>query len=250
MVLNTANIETAQVSRLGNRNQNQDRARIVRSESRMLVTVADGMGGHVGGDIAAETAVETLVQAFQQAQDSIEPAEFLRHTLASAHRAVVELGVELHPDLQPRTTITACLITAGMVRWAHVGDSRVYFIRDRRVLTRTRDHSAVEILAQQGLLEGVDLSMHPLRNFVDQCLGGDAELPTIDISDPHPLLTGDVVLLCTDGFWAPLTDVQIARALGEQLELQASLEALAMEAELRSIPTSDNVTVAALRWPG
>lgn len=244
------NIEIAQVSRLGNRSENQDRARFATSGKHTLLIVADGMGGHVGGDLAAETAVETVMQAFQETDAIFEPTEFLRSSIVDAHRAVVALGAKLDPDLRPRTTITVCLITAGMVRWAHVGDSRVYFIRDRRVLARTRDHSAVEILAQQGLLEDTDLSMHPLRNFVDQCLGGDAELPTIDISDPHPLLAGDVVVLCTDGFWAAFTDVQLARALGEQLELQASLEALAMEAELRTTPASDNITAAALRWPG
>jgi PPM family protein phosphatase len=244
------NIETAQVSRLGNRSENQDRARIATSGNHTLLIVADGMGGHIGGDLAAETAVETVMKAFQESDAILEPTEFLRSSIVAAHRAVVALGAELDPDLRPRTTITACLVTAGMARWAHVGDSRVYFIRDRRVVARTRDHSAVEILAQQGLLEDTDLSMHPLRNFVDQCLGGDSELPTIDISDPHPLLAGDVVVLCTDGFWAPLTDVQLARALGEQLDLRASLEALAMEAELRTTPVSDNITAAALRWPG
>ncbi|MGB9429705.1 MAG: PP2C family serine/threonine-protein phosphatase [Gammaproteobacteria bacterium] len=242
------NAETAQVSRQGNRDENQDRASIVALETRLLITVADGMGGHVGGGIAAETAVETLVRAFQGNNEILEPAEFLRRSIIDAHQAVVALGKELEPELRPRTTITACFVNAGMVRWAHVGDSRVYFIRDRRVLTRTRDHSAVEILAQQGLLEDADLAIHPLRNFVDQCLGGEADLPTIDISDPHPLLAGDVILLCTDGLWAPLGDTQLARILGEQLELKASLESLAMEAELRTIPASDNITAAALRW--
>lgn len=242
------NPETAQVTRQGNRDENQDRVRIVTSKSRMLLTVADGMGGHMGGGLAAETAVETLVQAFQNDDDLPEPAEFLRRSLVDAHHAVVALGTDLDPELRPRTTITACLVTASMVRWAHVGDSRVYFIRDRKVLERTRDHSAVEILAQQGLLEDIDLAFHPLRNFVDQCLGGEAELPTIDISDPRPLLVGDVVLLCSDGFWSPLDETQLAQALSEALTLQAGLEPLALEAELRATPTSDNVTAAALRW--
>ncbi len=244
------NIETAQVSRQGNRNENQDRARIVVAETRVLLTVADGMGGHVGGDIAAETAVETLVQLFQGSDATLDPAEFLRRAIIAAHEAVVALGAGLDPELRPRTTITVCLVFAGMVRWAHVGDSRVYFVRDGRLLMRTRDHSAVEILAQQGLLDDEDLALHPLRNFVDQCLGGDPALPTIDVSEPQPLLAGDVILLCSDGLWAPLTDAHLAGTLGEQLELQASLDTLAMEAELRATPASDNITAAALRWLG
>lgn len=244
------NIETAQVSRLGNRSENQDRALVATSGNHTLLIVADGMGGHVGGDLAAEAAVETVKSAFQETDAILEPTEFLRSSIVAAHRKVVALGAELDPDLRPRTTITASLITAGMVRWVHVGDSRVYFIRDSKVLARTRDHSAVEILAQQGLLEDSDLAMHPLRNFVDQCLGGEPELPTIDISNPYPLLVGDVVLLCSDGFWAPFTDIQLARAIGEQLELQASLETLAMEAELRTTPMSDNITAVAIRWTG
>lgn len=244
------NLETAQVSRQGNRNENQDRARIVVAETRVLLTVADGMGGHVGGDIAAETAVETLVQLFQGSDATPDPAEFLRRAIIAAHEAVVALGDGLDPELRPRTTITACLVFAGMVRWAHVGDSRVYFVRDGRLLVRTRDHSAVEILAQQGLLDDKDLALHPLRNFVDQCLGGDPALPTIDVSEPQPLLAGDVILLCSDGLWAPLTDAHLAGTLGEQLELQASLDTLAMEAELRATPASDNITAAALRWLG
>lgn len=243
-------VETAQVSRQGNRNENQDRVRIVVTNRHVLLTVADGMGGHAGGDIAAEAAVQTLERIFQDSDSLLEPAEFLRRSIISAHQAVVALGAKLDQELRPRTTITACLVTAGMVRWAHVGDSRVYFIRDNRVLARTRDHSAVEILAQQGLLEDTELAMHPLRNFVDQCLGGEPEIPTIDISDPHPLLAGDVVLLCSDGLWAPLSDVQIADALGEKQGLRVVLEALAMEAEMRAAPASDNITAAALRWSG
>lgn len=242
------NPETAQVSRLGNRDENQDRVSILAYESRLLLTVADGMGGHMGGALAAETAVATLVQAFQSGNDIPEPAEFLRRSIVAAHHAVVALGADLDPELRPRTTVTACLVSAGMVRWAHVGDSRVYFIRDRKVLERTRDHSAVEILAQQGLLEDMDLAFHPLRNFVDQCLGGESDLPTIDISDPRPLLAGDIVLLCSDGFWSPLGDTMLAQALGDTLTLQAGIESLALEAELRATPMSDNVTAAALRW--
>lgn len=242
------NVETAQVTRQGNRLDNQDRSEIVVSDTRLLLTVADGMGGHVGGDLAAETAVDALVQIFRRSSAIRDPADFLRAAVTAAHQAVVSLGEELHPELRPRTTITACVVSDGAACWAHVGDSRVYLIRDRRVLARTRDHSAVEILARQGLLDDADFALHPLRNFVDQCLGGDPALPTISVSDNQPLLAGDTLLLCSDGLWAPLGDELIAERLGDELDLQTALNALAEEAENRAAPASDNITAVALRW--
>lgn len=214
----------------------------------MLLTLADGMGGHVSGDLAADIAVKMLAQAFQGYNGSTEPAQFLYDSIARAHHAVAALRQDLAPELRPRTTITACVIQAGQAQWAHVGDSRIYLIRGRQIVKRTRDHSAVEIMAEQGLIDEADLANHPLRNFVDQCLGGDPELPLIEIAEPQPLDVGDIVMLCSDGFWGPFSDSYLAHALGEQLELRASLEALALEAELRSMPVSDNVTAVAMRW--
>ena len=243
------NVETAQVSRQGNRSENQDRASVVVTDTRILLAVADGMGGHAAGDVAAESAIDSLVRAFKQTRGSIhDPAGFLRMSIVEAHEAVVLLGSSLPPEVRPRTTITACLILDNVAVWAHVGDSRIYLIRDQQVLVRTRDHSAVELLAQQGLLSDEAMSRHPLRNFVDQCLGGDPELPTITIAPPHPLLAGDVLLLCSDGLWAPLDDRHIANELGSNLELQLSLDLIAAEAESRASPSSDNVTGVALRW--
>ncbi|HET7649887.1 MAG TPA: PP2C family serine/threonine-protein phosphatase [Gammaproteobacteria bacterium] len=244
------NVETAQVSRQGNRSDNQDRASVVVTDTRILLAVADGMGGHAAGDVAAESAIDSLVRAFKQVRGSIhDPAEFLRMSIIEAHEAVVLLGSSLPPEVRPRTTITACLIADNVACWAHVGDSRIYLIRDQHVLTRTRDHSAVEMLAQQGLVSEEALSRHPLRNFVDQCLGGDPELPTVTVAKPHPLLAGDVLLLCSDGLWAPLDDRYIASELGDNhLELQMALDVLAAEAESRASPSSDNVTGVALRW--
>lgn len=242
------NVETAQVSRQGNRLENQDRAAIVVSDTHLLLAVADGMGGHVGGDVAAETAVDALVQNFRRRSALADPAEFLRTSITSAHHAVFTLGERLAVELRPRTTITACLVTGGIACWAHVGDSRVYLIRDHKVLARTRDHSAVEILARQGLLLEADFARHPLRNFVDQCLGGDLQLPTITVSKPAALLGGDVLLLCSDGLWGPLDDGYIAETAGSKLELQIALDAIATQAENRASPKSDNTTAVALRW--
>jgi PPM family protein phosphatase len=243
------NVETAQVTRQGNRNDNQDRASIVVTDTRILLAVADGMGGHIGGDVAAETAIDALVRAFKRLKGGIgNVEEFLKVSICDAHEAVVALGSELAPELRPRTTITVCIVTDNTATWAHVGDSRVYMLRDKKVFFRTRDHSAVELLVQQGLLKDADVHTHPMRNFVEQCLGGEPEIPRITIHDPVPMMAGDVVVLCSDGFWAPLSGEYMAQEIALHLELQSTLDILAAEAEERAAPSSDNVTAVALRW--
>jgi serine/threonine protein phosphatase PrpC len=243
------NVETAQVSRQGNRNDNQDRASIVVTDTRILLTVADGMGGHIGGDVAAEAAIDALVRSFKRLRGGIRDAgDFLRESIVEAHEAVVMLGASLAPELRPRTTITVCVVADNTATWAHVGDSRIYLIRDQKVLIRTRDHSAVELLVQQGLLKDADVHTHPMRNFVEQCLGGDPEIPQITITEPRALMAGDVMLLCSDGFWAPLQEDHVAKELNSHLELQDILDVLAREAEEAAAPSSDNVTAVALRW--
>lgn len=243
------NVETAQVSRQGNRADNQDRASIVVTDTRILLTVADGMGGHIGGDVAAEAAIDALVRSFKRLRGGIRDAgDFLRESIVEAHEAVVMLGAALAPELRPRTTITACVVADNCATWAHVGDSRIYLLRDQKVLIRTRDHSAVELLVQQGLLKDADVHTHPMRNFVEQCLGGEPEIPQITITEPRPLMAGDVMLLCSDGFWAPLQESHLAKELNSHLELQDILDVLAREAEEAAAPSSDNVTAVALRW--
>jgi serine/threonine protein phosphatase PrpC len=244
------NVETAQSTRQGNRNDNQDRASIVVTDTRILLAVADGMGGHIGGDVAAEAAIDALVRCFKRQRGSIRDAgDFMRESIAEAHEAVVMLGAALSPELRPRTTITVCLVMDNCSTWAHVGDSRIYLFRDKKVLTRTRDHSAVELLVQQGLLKDADVHTHPMRNFVEQCLGGEPEMPNISIAEPRQLMAGDVVLLCSDGFWAPLSETHVAEEMTTlNIEIQTNLDLLAAEAEENASPSSDNVTAVALRW--
>lgn len=243
------NIETAEVTRLGNRESNQDRACVVVSDDDLLLAVADGMGGHADGELAAGTAIESLIRDFKEARPARNGSEaYLRDRIRDAHRAVVTLGKGRAFEHQPRTTITICTIAEGRACWGHVGDSRVYVYRDGKLLARTRDHSAVEEMFRKGLITEADMQTHPLRNFVEHCLGGEAEIPAMDISEPLDLQPGDIVLLSSDGFWAPLDIEALGEILHDTEDLQQCLEKLAAEAEEATRPYSDNVTAVAFRW--
>jgi serine/threonine protein phosphatase PrpC len=135
--------------------------------------------------------------------------------------------------------------------WAHVGDSRVYQARRGSVHERTRDHSHVELLLREGLIAEAEMRAHPMRNFVECCLGGDAPLPDMSVTSRKALKAGDVLAVCTDGLWSGLEDVDIGQlATAEAPPLEPALRSLAERAIERNSPYSDNTSAAAVRWLG
>ncbi len=239
---------TAWTNRLGNRSNNQDRCLLLERPWGTLLVVADGMGGHARGELAAQTAIDSLRRSFLSCPGPIcAPQAFLEQALNHAHLEVFDTGNAQQPPLRPRTTCVACLVSGAQAWWAHLGDSRLYLIRDARVLSRTRDHTPVEEMVQNGLLTDRALRNHPLRNTVSRCLGGEPGLPKITFGDAT-LRAGDTLLLCSDGLWAALDESRLCDLPQQPEALGARLNQLADEADLASYPHSDNISLAALRW--
>lgn len=245
-------IEHADLSLVGDREDNQDRVSIAVGDKTALLIVIDGMGGHSDGSRAADTALKSLLDSFQQTSlPMFDPLGFLHMALSRAHDDVAKLGNGQSIDARPRATIAVCLVQEGAAYWAHVGDSRVYHIRQGKMLRRTRDHSHVELLLREGKITEEELPNHPMRNFVECCLGGDPAIPEMTIGPRQLLQPGDVLLLCTDGIWANLRDLDIAGFFRDDSQhLRAWLEALGRRAVQASSPFSDNSTAAVLRWLG
>jgi serine/threonine protein phosphatase PrpC len=239
------------LSLAGNRPENQDRVDVVAHRDAALMVVVDGMGGHAHGARAAEVTVSTLKEYFaEMSVPMLDPQGFLTLALARAHDRVVRLGEGVPLDHKPRATCAVCLVQDGGSYWAHVGDSRIYQLRTGAVVSRTRDHSHVELLLREGLIAEKEMRGHPMRNFVECCLGGDAPLPDMSITSRQKLRAGDVLLACTDGLWSGLEDVDIAALSGGHGPLDPPLRALADRAIARNAPYSDNTSVTAIRWQG
>jgi len=244
--------EIGTANRLGNRDSNQDRFAIVERPQSLLLVLADGMGGHEGGLLAANSFVGKFTEVFRNAPSPLaDPSQFLREAFMLAHHAVVDAGGRHEPPINPRTTGVACVVQNGKVWWAHVGDSRFYLLRGGNVLLRTRDHSHVEDLLQQGKITEKQVRSHPQRNQISRCIGGNAsKTPEPTLSEPVALELRDVVLLCSDGLWGSLADDVLAVSVAETKSMAPLVERLAEQAELASYPKCDNVSVAALRWLG
>jgi len=245
-------IEYAKVSALGDRQDNQDRAAVVVAEDAALMLVFDGMGGHSDGALAAEVGLKVVQDMFTSSSMPIfDPQGFLYTAMARAHDEVVLLGADIAIDFRPRATCAVCLIQEKGSYWGHIGDSRIYQMRDGKLISRSRDHSHVEVLIQEGAITEEEALDHPMRNFVECCIGGDAPVPDMSITRMKPLLQGDVLLACSDGLWSGISDVEMsAMATREGTSLADNLKALSLVALSANAPYSDNTTGTALRWIG
>ena len=244
-------LEFAKVSLTGHRSENQDRVEIVRHGPSALLIVVDGMGGHAEGARASEVTIACMSRRFRDAgQPVLDPQGFLIGALAAAHDEVVALGAGIAVEQRPRATCAVCLVQDDNIYCAHIGDSRIYQLRGRTVLHRSRDHSHVELLLHEGVIEEAEVNHHPMRNFVECCLGGDESLPDMSVAARRHLARGDVVLLCSDGLWTGITDDALLALSGPESSLDEALHELAKSAVENNSPNSDNTTAAAMRVDG
>lgn len=238
--------EIGQVLAIGNRPVNQDRVAAREIPGGVLLALADGLGGRPRGEEAAQTLVDLACRYFEQgARVPPDPQRLLVDIILSAHFAVLDLA----PDAgsRPGTTGVVCVVRDGLAHWAHVGDSRLYLLRDGQVVSRTRDHSYVEQLYRQGTIRREEMKRHPSRNQLTQCIGGAERQPAITLGKPVALQPGDVLLLCSDGLWSGVRGIDMAAAVRGG-DLATALDTLVREALRRTAPHSDNTSAIALRY--
>ena len=241
-----------QDTRIGKRPYQQDRLGHWHSRDALFLVVADGMGGHAHGEVAAQVALDCLAAAFRiEAKPRVsDPDMFLFRAISRAHAMIVhqtqKQGLSQNLADSPRTTVVACLVQEGYAWWSFVGDSRLYVIRDGRIVTRTRDHTPVQMLIDAGRIREEAAATHPDRNKLLQCLGGP-RAPRVEPSANARLHKGDIVLLCSDGFWGPLTQRQLLVGLLGK-EMKSALPELVALAETRAGARCDNVSVLAIEW--
>lgn len=242
------NVSVVQETRKGGRPYNQDRLAHWMTREALLVAVADGMGGYAGGELAARAAVESLGAAFRaQAKPALpDPEAFLSGAADQSHAAVRKEAAKAGLGDAPRTTLVACLVQSGYAYWTFVGDSRFYLIREGRILVRTRDHTYVQQLIDAGRMREEAAAAHPDRNKLLRCLGG----PTAPGSEPiasAKLAKGDLLLLCSDGLWGPLTPRLLVMGLTGK-DPRVAVPELMNLAEAHGGQDCDNLSAVAVQW--
>ena len=211
----------------------------------VLGVIADGMGGLAGGRKAAEQVLLTAQQLFDQFDPSTDDgAAFLLRLAQEAH-----IGIRLTAaaaDLEPHSTLASFLILpSGDCHFVHSGDSRLYHFRGSQLLHRSKDHSLVEALVEQGQLSEEQARTDPRSNLLLHCLGTQ-QAPTINSHRCEPLQVGDVLLACSDGIWQCFTGQELNTLLQRATPRQAC-EELVAQARLRAHGHCDNLSLIVLR---
>jgi protein phosphatase len=206
-----------------------------------LLIVADGMGGHRGGATASRLAAET-VKAQYLGSDTPDIPTALRESLSRANARIYS-EAQSNPDLRGMGTTTSVLAVRGGEGWlAHVGDSRIYMVREGDIKQLTDDHSLVATMVREGLLTSQEAETHPRRNVLQRSMGV-AEDVEIDVRGPIELNIGDTFILCSDGLHGVVKEEELREVAVLPIE-QAADEFLRRALD-RGAP--DNVTVIVAR---
>ena len=194
---------TNQFTDQGGRSPNEDSVGFFTSDGYSAWIAADGLGGHSKGEIASAEAVKTLENVLNECHDM--DRSFVEDAFSKMNDAVLSLGGPL--------TTAVCAFSDGKKLWyGNNGDSRFFFIRDKKVLYHSNDHSIAFVAYLTGSITYDEIPSHPAQNRLFHSLGNETDFygefyPEIELKP------GDAFLLATDGFWELITDEEILRTL-------------------------------------
>lgn len=225
------------------RDTNQDAFKIIAlGAGSGLALVCDGMGGARGGDTASTIAKKVITETVQQAYRDVMGAEAVKsmiaEAIASANRAIYQTSRD-HPELSGMgTTVVLCLLHQQRAYAAHVGDSRLYLMRQNVLTQITKDHSFIQEMVDRGEISSEEARVHPGKNIITRAVGVhwdvDADFYTLDLNP------GDRLLLCTDGLTNLCPDERLSSIL-QNSSIEEAAEAMIRSANQEG--GHDNITV-------
>ena len=221
-------------SNVGGRENNEDRVTIIEREDAVLMVLGDGLGGHKGGEVASQALIDSICSSFEHtsAEQLNNPNSFLVFAIGLAHKMIHRKALESNlKEVDPKTTCVACIIKDGYAYWAHVGDSRLYILRNKEFIFQTEDHTTDEF---------------DNNSRINRCVGG-IQTPRPTIGEKFKLKQEDAILICSDGAWRCLDPEDIEQYINQKSP-QEGLQKLLRRLEKRNPPPSDNVTAAILFW--
>ena len=210
----------------------------------VLACVIDGVGGYEGGEVAADIARTTILQELQQPSQDVLAA--MRRSMQLANQNIYNEKLRGKGNNQMACVVTLAVVDVenNQFSYAHVGDTRLYLLRDNSLVKVTKDHSFVGFLEDSGRLSEKEAMSHPKRNEINKALGFDVQMEAKEDyieTGSSPFLPGDMLLLCSDGLTDLVNNETMNSILAASKTLQDKSEALINAAN--NAGGKDNITV-------
>ena len=206
-----------------------------------LFIVADGVGGAAKGEVASRYAADAVLFEYYN-NATLPPAERLAFAMQKANREIFQHSQENGNFMRMATTMVAALILNNMLIIAHVGDSRLYLLREGKIQQITRDHSVVAEMVRNGTMTEEEARTSKAKNRLTRSIGGDPEVH-VEVSQPIPLNLKDRILICSDGLTRYL-DGEELRAAAQEGAVASTAQELVKYA--RQHGGADNISVILL----
>lgn len=224
------------------RKANEDHGGHFETINGLVSVVCDGMGGHVGGAVASEVAVRTI-HDFLDSQYIEDPREAIGLAIDEANKAIIKQA-EQNPDLDGMgSTCVLLIVRNGKVYIGHVGDSRIYLIREKTIVQLTKDHSFVQTLVDIGQITKEQAEHHPRKNEITNALGLPSMSPATVREEPIEPQAGDCFLLCSDGLSGMVSDHDIEKIVSRQRDYSSQQRADLLVQAANNNGGLDNITV-------
>ncbi len=220
--LDNYEITSAYLTRRGNRNYNEDSVISIATFNRCLYGVADGLGGQGFGRVASDTAVGSVKRIFED--ETVDMDDFLSHAFYKVQEDLMDKKSK--GDYGDMMTTLALVHIAGDIRWAHIGDTRVYLFVDGKLIDYTLDHSVPQALVYADEITPDEIRHHPDRNRLLRAVGKEWSKDEFVVSNPYGIRGSEAVLICSDGFWEYVLEREMEETLSDSSTPDEWLDAM------------------------
>lgn len=199
------------------RQKNEDNWAIVfdKDENPIGFIIADGMGGYLAGEEASKIAVNgmlpVILKCVEDKLSTKEIRDLITEHINIINKKIMDYSLKNLGGLESGTTLSLGMLIDDKLHIIHVGDSRIYRIRDNEILRLTEDHSLVSQLMKKGLISADEANHHPERNKITKALGFEKDFfPDIFIEQ---IKKADIYVFCTDGLYEEIDDKEILNSV-------------------------------------
>ena len=220
------------------RDENQDAYGSLEKDWGHIFIVADGFGDKVGGKKASQIVVSSILDQFSN-QPPPDPHNFVKNALSKINADILDLKIDEFDNRMMGSTCASVLIVNNIAYVSNVGDSRVYHLRNNKLIQLSKDQSLVQDLVEKGVIDPEDALSHPGKNILTEAIGSHGELNVECCQSPVAIKPGDKFLICSDGLWGLVDHSRMLSIINKNDPLNAVIELIG---EARDQGGHDNIT--------